>query len=125
MAAALAELRSEGKVYAHPVGTHIRVELDPHVVQAMAELGCDLNEAYPIPLTEDVLAGSDLVVTLGRSVGEVDIPAGVRHEDWRVGDPVGADLTEVKRIRDDLDQRVQQLLVDLLPPPTEADTIDE
>jgi len=125
MAAALAELRSEGKVYAHPVGTQIRVELDPTVVQAMAELGVDLHEAYPLPLTEDVLTGCDLIVTLGRSVGDVDVPAGVRHEDWRIGDPVGADLTEVKRIRDDLDQRVQQLLVDLLPPPREAETIGE
>jgi len=125
MAAALAELRSEGKVYAHPVGTQIRVELDANVVEAMAELGVDLHEAYPIPLTDEVLAGSDLIVTLGRSVGAVDIPAGARHEDWRIGDPVGADLTEVKRIRDDLDQRVQQLLVDVLPPPAEAETIHE
>jgi protein-tyrosine-phosphatase len=125
MAAALAELRSEGKVYAHPVGTHIRVELDPTVVEAMAELGVDLREAYPIPLTEDVLAGSDVVVTLGRSVGTVDIPAGMRHEDWRIGDPVGADLTEVKRIRDELDQRVQQLLADVLPAPEQEEAVEE
>lgn len=117
MAAALAELRSEGKVFAHPVGTHIRIELDDTVVEVMGELGCDLQQAYPVPLTDDVLAGADVVVTLGRSVGEVDVPEGVRHDDWRIGDPVGAPLDEVRRIRDDLDVRVQELLVDVLPPP--------
>ena len=117
MAAALAELRSEGKVFAHPVGTHIGIELDDTVVEAMGEVGCDLHEAYPVPLTEDVLAGADVVVTLGRSVGEVEVPQHVRHEDWRIGDPVGAPLEDVRRIRDDLDVRVRELLVEVLPPP--------
>ena len=123
MGAALAELRS-GKVFAHPVGTNIRVELDDNVVVAMAELGVDLHQAYPIPLTDDVLAAADVVVTLGRSVGAVVVPPDVERHDWRIGDPVGADLTEVRRIRDDLDQRVQQLLTDLLPPPPPADAED-
>jgi ArsR family transcriptional regulator len=45
----------------------------------------------------------------------------VRHEDWRIGDPVGAPVAEVRRIRDDLDQRVQELLVEVLPPPPPPD----
>ncbi len=43
-------------------------------------------------------------------------PAGSRHEDWRVGDPVGADLEEVRRIRDEIDRRVQELIGELAPP---------
>jgi protein-tyrosine-phosphatase len=121
MGAALAELRSDGKVFAHPVGTHITVQLDDNVVAVMGELGVDLHEAYPVPLTEDVLAAADVVVTLGRSIGEVEVPEGVRHEDWRIGDPVGAPVAEVRRIRDDLDQRVQELLVEVLPPPPPPD----
>jgi protein-tyrosine-phosphatase len=117
MAAALAELRSEGQVYAHPVGTHVRSSLDDNVVAAMAELGVDLHQAYPIPLTDEVIAGADVVVTLGRSVGIVDVPQHVRHLDWRIGDPVGADLDEVRRIRDEVDGRVRDLLAEVVPPP--------
>ncbi len=116
MAAALANLRSGGKVTAHPAGTNPRIELDANVVEAMGELGVDLANAYPVPLTVEVLRAADVVVTLGRSVGFVDIPGGVRYRDWRVGDPVGAGLPEVRRIRDELDRRVQDLLVEILAP---------
>src|SRR5215831_15979050 len=68
MAAGLAELRSDGKVFAHPVGTHARIELDENVVAVMGELGVDLHDSYPVPLTEDVLTAADVIVTLGRSV---------------------------------------------------------
>ena len=47
---------------------------------------------------------------MGRSVGTVAIPEGTRHEDWRVGDPTGAALSEVRRVRDDIDRRVRSLL---------------
>jgi ArsR family transcriptional regulator len=62
-----------------------------------------------------------VVVTLGRSVGEIEVPEGVRHEDWRIGDPVGAPVAEVRRIRDELDLRVQEFLFDVLPPPPAPD----
>ncbi len=122
MAAALASLRSGGRVFAHPVGTNPGIELDTNVVQAMGELGVDLANAYPVPLTEEVLAAADVIVTLGRSVGAVEIPAGVRRKDWRVGDPVGAPLPEVRRIREDLDRRIQELLAELLDQPEERET---
>jgi hypothetical protein len=51
---------------------------------------------------------------MGRSVGEVDVPASARHVDWRVGDPVGAELAEVRRVRDDIERRVERLTNELL-----------
>jgi hypothetical protein len=53
-------------------------------------------------MTPEVLGATDVVVTMGHSVGVFDIPDGVRHEDWRVGDPVGAQLDEVRRVREDI-----------------------
>jgi protein-tyrosine-phosphatase len=47
---------------------------------------------------------------MGHSVGVFDIADGVRHEDWRVGDPVGAQLDEVRRVREDIERRVRTLL---------------
>ena len=64
---------------------------------------------------------ADVIVTMGHSVGLVEIPPDKRHLDWRVGDPTGAPLDEVRRVRDEIDTRVQALLADLEespPPPT-------
>jgi arsenate reductase (thioredoxin) len=113
MAAALVTLRSEGRVVAHSAGSTAGSVVDPAVSEVMAELGVDLSEAYAKPLSEEVLAAADVVVTMGRSVGAVDIPEGTRHDDWRVGDPTGAPVDEVRRVRDEIDQRVQRLLGEL------------
>jgi len=47
---------------------------------------------------------------MGHSVGMFDIPDGVLHEALRVGDPVGAPIDEVRRVRDDIERRVRTLL---------------
>jgi arsenate reductase len=113
MAAALLTLRSEGRVVAHSAGSTRGVEVDPAVIEVMAELGVDLSEAYAKPLVPEVLEAADVAVTMGRSVGAVQMPPSVRHEDWRVGDPTGASVDEVRRVRDDIDRRVQALLAEL------------
>lgn len=111
--AALLTLRSDGRVVAHSAGSTIGTEVDPAVVEVMAELGVDLSEAYAKPLSGEVMQAADVVVTMGRSVGAVEVPEGTRHEDWRVGDPTGAPVDEVRRVRDDIDRRVQALLTEL------------
>jgi arsenate reductase len=88
------------------------------VIEVMAELGIDLSEGYAKPLVSEVVATADLVVTMGRSVGAVDFPERTRREDWQVGDPTGAPLDEVRRVRDDIDERVQALLAELEADPT-------
>lgn len=113
MAAALLILRSEGRVVAHSAGSTIGADVDPGVIEVMAELGVDLEEAYAKPLSPEVLGAGDVIVTMGRSVGAVEIPADKRHVDWRVGDPTGAPVDEVRRVRDEIDTRVQALLAQL------------
>ncbi len=120
MAAALLTLRSEGRVVAHSAGSTVGVDVDPAVIAVMAELNVDLTEAYAKPLSQEVLSAADVVVTMGRSVGMVQVPEGTRHEDWRIGDPTGADVDEVRRVRDQIDARVQELLAELEGPPTET-----
>jgi arsenate reductase (thioredoxin) len=99
-------LRSEGSIVAHSAGSTIEDKVDPAVIEVMAELGVDLAEAYAKPLSREVLDAADIVVTMGRSVGAVEVPSGTRHIDWRVGDPSGAPVAEVRRVRDDIDRRV-------------------
>jgi arsenate reductase (thioredoxin) len=122
IAAALVTLRSEGRVVAHSAGRTAAVQVDPAVVEVMQELTVDLTEAYAKPLSAEVLQAADVVVTMGRSVGSVEIPPGTRHLDWRVGDPTGASVDEARRVREDIDRRVQELLAELDPGEPEDDT---
>jgi protein-tyrosine-phosphatase len=113
IAAALVTLRSEGRIVAHSAGSSFGVSVDPAVVAVMEELGVDLTEAYAKPLSDEVLEAADMVVTMGRSVGSVEVPEGTTHLDWRVGDPTGAPVDEVRRVHDDIDRRVADLLATL------------
>jgi protein-tyrosine-phosphatase len=110
MASALVTLRSEGRVVAHSAGQTTAPAVDPAVVIVMQELGVDLSEAFAKPLSHEVLVAADIVVTMGKSVGAVAVPEGTEHLDWRVGDPTGASIDETRRVRDDIDRRVQELL---------------
>jgi protein-tyrosine-phosphatase len=113
MAAALTTLLSEGRVTAHAAGTSRHGVLDPTVDAVIRETGIDTSEFFVRPVSDDVLAGADVIVTMGHSVGDVVFPSGARQLDWRVGDPVGATLEEVRRVRDDIEGRVRELLVEL------------
>jgi arsenate reductase (thioredoxin) len=113
MAAALLRHRSEGSIVAHSAGSAAQGVIDPAVVEVMNEIGVDLTEAYAKPLSPEVLEAADIVVTMGRSVGGVELPEGTRLIDWRVGDPSGAPVDEVRRVRDDIDRRVEALIAEL------------
>jgi arsenate reductase (thioredoxin) len=112
MAAALATLRSRGKVDVRSAGSEPAEQLNPAVVEAMAELGVDVSAATPKLLTTDAVATSDVVITMG--CGDAcPVYPGKRYEDWQLEDPAGKDLATVRRIRDEIDRRVQALLSSL------------
>jgi arsenate reductase (thioredoxin) len=111
--AALLARRAGEAVSVHSAGSQAAAEIDENVRAAMEEVGIDLSEAFTKPLTAEVLRSADLVVTMGRSVGPVEIPDTVRHVDWRVGDPAGAPLDEVRRVRGDIERRVDALAEEL------------
>ena len=86
----------------HAAATGSGFDVDPNVRAVLEEVGIDAADAFTRPLSAEVLGGADVIVTMGRSVGDVSIPEHVRHIDWRVGDPAGAELDEVRRVLDDL-----------------------
>jgi arsenate reductase (thioredoxin) len=80
----------------------------------MEELGVDMSEEFPKPLTDEVVRAADVVITMG--CGDAcPIYPGKRYEDWELTDPAGQDLETVRQIRDQIDERVQKLISDLLP----------
>jgi protein-tyrosine-phosphatase len=114
MAAGLMNLRGAGKVHVRSAGSDPAEKINPAVVEAMAELGVDLNEEFPKPLTDEVVRAADAVITMG--CGDAcPIYPGKRYLDWELADPADQDLETVRAIRDDIDSRVQVLLAELVP----------
>ena len=114
LAAALVSLRSQGRVHVRSAGSSPAADVDQAVVEAMAELGVDIEDAFPKPLTDEVVRAADVVITMG--CGDAcPIYPGKRYEDWELDDPAGRSLDAVRRIRDDIDGRVQRLVGELLP----------
>jgi arsenate reductase len=121
MAAGLLKLRSEGKINVRSAGSAPGEEVNPNAVLAMEELGVDMSEAFPKPLTDEVVRAADVVITMG--CGDAcPIYPGKKYADWQLDDPAGQDLETVRRIRDELDQRVRTLIGELLPQSTAADS---
>ena len=112
--AAMLARQAGDAVNVHCAASGAAGEIDENVRIALGEMGIDIGEAFTRPLTPEVLAGADVVVTMGRSVGEVRMPESARHVDWRVGDPAGADLEEVRRVRDDIARRISALADELV-----------
>jgi protein-tyrosine-phosphatase len=87
--------------------------VNPAVIEAMTEIGVDMSEEFPKPLTDEVVRAADVVITMG--CGDAcPIYPGKRYEDWELEDPDGKDLETVRRIRDEIDERVQRLVSELI-----------
>jgi arsenate reductase len=114
MAAGLVKLRSDGRINVRSAGSDPGEQINPAVVEAMDELGVDMSEEFPKPLTDEVVRAADVVITMG--CGDAcPIYPGKKYEDWELDDPEGQDLETVRRIRDELDGRVRRLINELLP----------
>jgi arsenate reductase len=113
MAAGLVKLRSEGRIHVRSAGSAPGDEINPAVVEAMTELGVDMSEEFPKPLTDEVVRAADVVITMGCGDACPIFP-GKKYEDWELDDPAGQDIEAVRRIRDEIDDRVQKLIGELL-----------
>jgi protein-tyrosine-phosphatase len=114
MAAALLERHAAGRVVVRSAGSAPKDSVDPVTAEAMAEIGLDITKAFPKPLTTEAVQASDVVITMGCGDACPVFP-GKRYLDWELADPAGQDLDTVRRIRDDIDARVQSLLAELVP----------
>ena len=86
MAAGLVKLRSEGRIHVRSAGSDPGEEINPAVIAAMEEVGVDMAEEFPKPLTDEVVRAADVVITMG--CGDAcPIYPGKRYEDWTLDDP--------------------------------------
>jgi arsenate reductase len=113
MAAALLERAGGGRIEVRSAGSAPADDLNPVVVDAMAEVGVDLGGRVPRAIDPDEVEASDVVITMGCGDSCPVFP-GVRYLDWELDDPSGASIEDVRRIRDEIDRRVTELARDLL-----------
>jgi protein-tyrosine-phosphatase len=117
MAAVLLDQLAHGSVHVRSAGSDPADRLNPAVVEAMSELGLNLGKEFPKPLTNEVVQAADVVITMG--CGDAcPLYPGKRHLDWELEDPAGQPLATVRRIRDDIQERVRALLAELAPATT-------
>lgn len=99
------EVRSAGSLPAE--------HINPVAVAAMAELGIDIRAEAPKVLTTEAVKASDVVITMGCGDACPFFP-GKRYEDWKLDDPAGQGIDAVRPIRDDIRQRIEKLVADLV-----------
>lgn len=90
-------------------GTHPGDRVHPEVITAMKEIGIDLSESKPQLLTDELTHTADLLITMGCGEACPYVP-GLKRQDWPLTDPKGKSIDDVRKIRDEIKQRVQELL---------------
>ena len=114
MAAALLDEMAGGRVHVRSAGSAPGEEINPAAIQALEERGLDMSKEFPKPLTDEFVRAADVVITMG--CGDAcPIYPGKRYEDWELEDPAGKDLEAVRRIRDEIAERVRVLLDEIAP----------
>ena len=112
MAAGLLDKLAEGRVHVRSAGSDPTDRLNPNAIAAMEEVGVDISQEFPKPLTDEVVRAADAVITMG--CGDAcPIYPGKRYEDWDLEDPAGKDLETVRRIRDEIRERIEALIASL------------
>jgi protein-tyrosine-phosphatase len=113
MAAGFMRELGAGRVEVLSAGSAPKDSINPIAVEAMAEVGIDIANNTPKVLTTEAVQESDAVITMG--CGDVcPFYPGKRYEDWVLDDPAGQGIESVRVIRDEIKQRVEKLLAELL-----------
>jgi arsenate reductase len=97
------------KAHAVSAGTQPADRVHPEVVEVMKEVGIDLSTAKPQKLTPELAQDADLLVTMGCG-DECPFVPGLRRDDWPLPDPKGKNLEQVRQKRDEIQNRVRELI---------------
>ncbi len=112
MAAALLDHEAAGRIRVTSAGSQPADQLNPAVIEAMAELGIDISREIPKRLAAGQVRAADVVITMG--CGDAcPVYPGKRYEEWELPDPAGLDISAVRAIRDQIHLRVRELIADL------------
>jgi arsenate reductase (thioredoxin) len=102
-------LADKNKAHAVSAGTQPGTRVHPEVLQAMREVGIDLEGATPRKLTDELAQDAAILITMGCGEQCPHVP-GLRHLDWPLEDPKGKPVERVREIREEVKKLVQDLL---------------
>ena len=108
-AALFNQIADPRKARAISAGTQPAAQVHPVVVAAMREVGIDLSMAIPQKLTVELADGAEMLITMGCGE-ECPFVPGVELEDWPLPDPKGKTIEDARIIRDEIEQRVLELI---------------
>ena len=108
-AAFFSQVADPARVEAISAGTQPATRVHPEVVDVMREVGLDLSASRPQQLTEGLARGATLLITMGCG-DECPYVAGLERDDWPLPDPKGRPIAEARRIRDEIRNRVANLV---------------
>lgn len=116
MAEAFFNTMADGKAVGISAGTQPSDDVNPVVVEAMKEIGIDISDKKPALLTVEMIDKADKMFTMGcgADAGAVCPASFIETEDWQLDDPHGKTIGEVRRIRDEVRERVKGLIDDLM-----------
>ena len=112
MAAGFMQHLAGEKVSVLSAGSAPKDSINPIAIAAMAEVGIDIAHNQPKVLTVEAVKESDAVITMGCGDACPIFP-GKRYEDWVLEDPAGQSIDVVRKIRDEIKQKVEKLLAEL------------
>jgi protein-tyrosine-phosphatase len=114
MAEAFAKMHGAGKVEAISAGTMPSREVNPVVAEAMREKGLDISGNRPKAITPDMVREADVIITMGCSAeGFCPVQFLSKVVDWKLEDPKGKSIEQVRKIRDEVEKRVRELVEEL------------
>ncbi len=90
-------------------GSEPVADVNPSVLAAMAEVGIDISHEFSKPWTDEFVLAADVVITMGCGDACPLLP-GKHYEDWELDDPAGKTLEQVRPIRDEIRDRVTNLI---------------
>ena len=111
MAEAFTRTLSAGQVEAISAGTVPGATLNPVVAEAMEERGITLEGQYPKVINQQMVDDSDYAFTMGCKIDGSCPATFVPSEDWGLDDPAGQPIETVRRIRNEVESRVRDMLL--------------
>lgn len=110
MAEAFANHYGKGKVEAYSAGTNIAKNIDPIVVKVMAEKGIDISKNKPKPFNAEMAEKADLIITMGCGLDACPASFLKKVINWEIEGPKGKPIEKVREIRDNIENKVKELL---------------